>query len=256
MSEPGDVRVIAPLSIKNDAPAPIARTNEILGSAKLVADLTARDAIPAHNRQEGMQAYVISSDTFFQLKGGILNTDWVLQDFAGPGSGDMLKSTYDTNTNGIVDKAEALDDTGTPRTFADIIARDGVHNGPFGEVTRTGLYATVELTGLAGPSVTAASLIPVGALILGVVTRITSAPGTSNGTTSMDIGDGSDVDRWGKNAGIGLGSTTGPFDFTDNTLAWQKSSGGVTITANGGDFDGSGAVRITVAYITLTPPTS
>ena len=254
MSEPGDVQVIAPLSIKNNGPAPIARTNEILGSAKLVADLTARDAIPAHNRQEGMLAYVVGTDAFWQLKGGILNTHWTV--FAVPGSGDMLKSVYDTDSNGIVDKAEALDDGGTPRTYADIVALDGVYNGPFGEILRMGLFATVELTGLSGPSVAAPSLIPAGSLVLGVITRVTAAIGITNGTTSFDVGDGSDVDRWAKAAGITLGSTTGPLNFTDNTVIWQTSPGGVIITANGGSFDGTGAVRITVAYISLTPPTS
>jgi len=77
MSEPGDVVVIAPLSIKNNAPSPICRTNEILGSIKTVDNITARDAIPDYNRMEGMLCYVIDVDKFYQLKDDITNLHWV-----------------------------------------------------------------------------------------------------------------------------------------------------------------------------------
>lgn len=38
------------------------------------------------------------------------------------GGGDMLKATYDANDDDVVDVAAALDDGGTPRTWADIVA--------------------------------------------------------------------------------------------------------------------------------------
>jgi len=41
---------------------------------------------------------------------------------AGTVGGVMLRTVYDTNDNGIVDNSEAIDDGGTPRTWADIVA--------------------------------------------------------------------------------------------------------------------------------------
>lgn len=76
MAEPGDITVINTMSIKNNAPAPIVRSSEALGTFKNVADPTARDAIPDYNREEGMPCYVVSEDKWYQLKGGIANTDW------------------------------------------------------------------------------------------------------------------------------------------------------------------------------------
>jgi hypothetical protein len=43
----------------------------------VVADLTARDAIAAGRRFQGMTVYVVSDTTTYQLKTGILNADWV-----------------------------------------------------------------------------------------------------------------------------------------------------------------------------------
>lgn len=48
-----------------------------LDSRIIVADLTARDAIAAGRRYLGMVVYVISDTITYQLKGGILNADWV-----------------------------------------------------------------------------------------------------------------------------------------------------------------------------------
>lgn len=41
-----------------------------------VNTITLRDAIPSGKRWEGMLVYVISEQTTYELKGGILNTDW------------------------------------------------------------------------------------------------------------------------------------------------------------------------------------
>lgn len=51
---------------------------------------------------EGWFTWVSDEDLFYKHNG----TSWS----AMSGTGDMLKSTYDTGDNGIVDKAETLDD--------------------------------------------------------------------------------------------------------------------------------------------------
>lgn len=49
----------------------------------VVVDLTARDAIPAGERYEGLFTYVVSEQRTYQLRGGITNSDWVI------GEGDV-----------------------------------------------------------------------------------------------------------------------------------------------------------------------
>jgi hypothetical protein len=43
----------------------------------VVADTTARDAIPTINRFDGFTAYSVADTTTYQLQGGITNSDWV-----------------------------------------------------------------------------------------------------------------------------------------------------------------------------------
>jgi len=55
---------------------PVADQTEIKGGHHVVADITARDAIPAERREDGMTCYVQIEDVCYQLKGGITNNDW------------------------------------------------------------------------------------------------------------------------------------------------------------------------------------
>ena len=120
-------------------------------------------------------------------------------------------------------------------------------------------YASTTVASAAGPSITASSLIPAGSLVLGVTSYITTAFGVTNGLTSISIGDGSDVDRWGNAEAITLGADTDMTDFTGTQPAFFAAANNVVITGNGDgadEFDATGTVRITVHYITLTAPTS
>lgn len=56
-----------------------------LDSRSVVADLTARDAINALQRYEGMIVYVVAEGTNFQLVGGILDANWT--ELSGGGGG-------------------------------------------------------------------------------------------------------------------------------------------------------------------------
>lgn len=85
MGQPGDVVVINTLSIQNNGPAPIVRTEDGLGTPKNVADLAARDAIPSYVREEGMTAWVIASSELYRLQGGVANANWVLQSTGASG---------------------------------------------------------------------------------------------------------------------------------------------------------------------------
>jgi len=51
--------------------------SQVKGATQIVADDTARDAIPASRRQIGMKAHCLDSGKTYRLVGGIENTDWV-----------------------------------------------------------------------------------------------------------------------------------------------------------------------------------
>ena len=88
---PGDITLINTISIQGSGPAPIVRSNEVLGGAQNAATLVDRDAIPSYLRQEGMYVYVVATAQTFQLIGGILNANWVLVSSGTP----TLQAAYD-----------------------------------------------------------------------------------------------------------------------------------------------------------------
>jgi hypothetical protein len=117
---------------------------------------------------------------------------------------------------------------------------------------------TALLSAVNGATVTATNLIPAGSFVLGVTTRITTALGTGGGTTGYQVGDGSDADRWGVSAAVTLGTQTGQAasPATANPTGYFASAQSVVITAAGGSFNGTGAIRVVASYIDLTAPTS
>ena len=117
----------------------------------------------------------------------------------------------------------------------------------------TGLKSvTALLSGLTGASVSAASLIPAGSVVLGVTARVTTA---ITGATGFDIGDGVDQDRWGANIAIALDTTSDNSDWTAQAITNFASANDVVLTALTSNFT-AGAVRVTVHYMAPTAPTS
>ncbi len=114
------------------------------------------------------------------------------------------------------------------------------------------LYSTYTTTAaLSGASVTVSGARPAGALILGVTIRVTTA---ITGATSFDIGDGSDVDRYGDNIAVTLNTvTTRASSTADPTTLFQAAAGDVVLTAVGSNFTG-GVVRVCVHYVQLLAP--
>lgn len=96
-------------------------------------------------------------------------------------------------------------------------------------------------------------LIPDGAVLVGVTSRVTTA---GSNCTSISIGDGTDVDMFGATLPITLAATsdnsnaTAQFAMSPATAAKE-----VTVTANGGNCYNL-VIRITAHYITVTAPTS
>ena len=69
---------------------------------------------------EGMQIYLEDENIYYFFNGSVWGT-------MSGGSGDMLKSTYDTGNNGIVDKAENVDDGVGNATTAAQVKANAIH---------------------------------------------------------------------------------------------------------------------------------
>jgi hypothetical protein len=107
--------------------------------------------------------------------------------------------------------------------------------------------------GAAAATITATNLIPAGSFVIGITGRIQTTFGGA--ITSMNIGDGSDVDRWGTGIAI-TGDTT--FDLTDATAAaggWFTTATSVVFTGNVA-FEASGSLDVIVHYFDLTAATA
>lgn len=87
VSASAQVKVIGAVE-PNDLSDKYPTHNELYGKGgfRSVNDLTERDAITPARRSAGMLVYCIANEKFYQLKGGILNTNWIETNF-GSGTG-------------------------------------------------------------------------------------------------------------------------------------------------------------------------
>lgn len=87
ISASAQVKVIGSVE-PNDLSDKYPTHNELYGKGgfRSVNDLTERDAITPARRSMGMLVYCIANEKFYQLKGGILNTNWIETNF-GSGTG-------------------------------------------------------------------------------------------------------------------------------------------------------------------------
>lgn len=112
--------------------------------------------------------------------------------------------------------------------------------------------AETEETALSGATVSATDLIPAGAVVVGVVARVTTL---ITGATTFQIGDGTDADKWGDAIAVAADTTTSAADFTAAGPTLYAAATDVVLTATGSDFT-AGAVRLTVHYYTVAAATA
>lgn len=114
--------------------------------------------------------------------------------------------------------------------------------------------ASTTVTCSSGSTCTASNLIPSGSMVTGVTIRVTTA---ITGPATIQIGDGTDADRWGTGIAIAANTTTTGSAFTINTVPFYAATTSVVLTAvgGGGSFT-AGVVRITVHYHDFTAATS
>jgi hypothetical protein len=130
------------------------------------------------------------------------------------------------------------------RVVGSLVVADSIANNS-AETEIQSTFADVATS--AGSSVFVAGLIPAGSFVIGVTVRVLT---TVLGPASFDVGDGTDVDRWGASIGISVATTTDITDFTTGALTNFPFANDVRLTSTGVDFTG-GSVRITVHYMTL-----
>ena len=118
--------------------------------------------------------------------------------------------------------------------------------------TQTGSEETLSCAGGGSATLVTSGLIPDGAFLIGITTRITTA---LTGSTGFSTGDGSDVDLYGVQAAATQGSTTKNSDATANWANPQLSAGEVTLTFAGGNCT-AGAILVNAHYFTVTAATS
>lgn len=170
----------------------------------------------------------------------------------GAASGDTI---VNGKSNGALVFATGPD-ASTGQIVRAKIQKDGTFSFAAGVVANGALTnvksATVLLSALSGASVASSGLIPAGSIVLGITCRVTTL---ITGATTFDIGDGTDVDRWGAGIAVTSNTTTTAANATITSVPIYATATDVVLTANGSDFT-AGAVRVTVHYISLTAPTS
>jgi histone H1/5 len=189
----------------------------------------------------------------FQAEDAATNVDQVVA---------QLDAVYTDPTNGSEDGALAtrLVDAGTVRETARHEANRSSWVGPTGgtyQLTRT----SQQLTATAGTTLTfSGTPIPDGALQYGVTLRIDTGLGTTAGLTSVELGDGTDQDRWGvltAPGGVTAGNTLSPPNYTSDANPNTLAAINPVLTAIGGTgFDGTGLVTVETWWVTVTAPTS
>jgi len=109
--------------------------------------------------------------------------------------------------------------------------------------------ATVRIsqTATAGATITLTGLIPDGAVVMGVTTKVTTA--LTGGVTGYQVGTAADADRWGVAATATIGTTTDNRDWTNGTIECFTAATDVILTADGASFSGTGVIYVSIQYL-------
>jgi hypothetical protein len=126
---------------------------------------------------------------------------------------------------------------------------------PPGDLIMGSTEATVQPTPGAA-TLTFANMAPAGYRVLGTTWTITTAFGTSQGLTGILLGDSVANDRWARISTLSAGQTSGQLAFHagDQPIA-VPSAYTLLAAAEGGAFDGTGALHVTLWWEALPADT-
>lgn len=200
-----------------------------LDDSFVAADATARDAINAGIRYEGMLVYVVADGAMYQLQGGITNGDWAA---AGGGGGGSVPIVDLATGDGILTAFTLSQDPGTEENVA--VYLDGVRQSTaeYSIVTTTLTFSVAPYNG--------ATLM----FVIGGVT-VVNVP-AANSVTTAKVADGAITyaklaARSGFNNPAGIGemarsASSGTF-FHQNTATADVTNLSVTLTTKGGPVE-------------------
>ena len=172
---------------------------------------------------------------------------------AGTATTDVNAQSFTQTWNGaVVFTADKGNVTLTSATNGSAVIDRQVTGGSLFRVE----YYAANVTAAVGATATATNLIPAKAQLIGIATRITTELGASTGTTGYTVGDGSDPDRWGTAAAVTVGTVTDQDQATADPSGYFNAANNVVLTATGGNFDGTGVIRVVAAVLTMQAPTS
>jgi hypothetical protein len=109
--------------------------------------------------------------------------------------------------------------------------------------------ARATLASVSGATVTATGLIPDGAVVVGVTTKVTVTISNGGGTTGFQVGTGGDPDRWGEAVALTAGTSLDNTNWTAGTIEAFTAATDVIVTAVGGNFNGTGTIYLSVQYL-------
>lgn len=137
---------------------------------------------------------------------------------------------------------------GVPVTFDGVAWVEGA--GAFSPSGAGFLHRTVEIDHpmSVGATSTVSGAIPGDAIVYGITGRVLTSIG---GAASFEIGVAGSANRYGSGFGTSAGSWAR--GITGTPLAYYTPTD-LILTAGGGDFDGSGSLRLAVHFAELTLP--
>lgn len=159
------------------------------------------------------------------------------------------------STQGVSTAILSLGSVTSPGTKVTTSNEGDLYIAAYNNGYSTRIRVSTTTVNLSGATSTATGLFPAKCIQLGVTYRVTTLATSGDGGTSINVGDGSDPDRYGATIAFAAGTTGDLDDATADPRGWSASAGDVVFTCNGGTFSG-GVVRVCAHYIDLTAPTS
>ncbi len=154
--------------------------------------------------------------------------------YSGSDGGVRCESVYNSNNAGDSGGVGCYDSTNNQATMMHLKS------------------ALVPIT-VSAATQTISNFIPAGAIVYGFTAYVTTAIG---GATSLSVGSAASPNLWLNAMGVAPGSQGTLANATATGPAIYPTAANVLLTANGGSFNGTGAVRICCHYIALEPPTN